>query len=106
MLSIDVHGDGWAIGLAFFGVHLLLVGFMAVRSDYVPSVLGILVALAGLGYLVDNVALVGLTGYEDFRSVPEAISAVLGVVGELSMAIWLLLRGGRTAARNAVGTPA
>ncbi|MFJ2239319.1 DUF4386 family protein [Streptomyces sp. NPDC087859] len=43
----------WNAGLIFFGIHLLL-GLLAFRSDYVPRVLGVLLALAGLGYLVDS----------------------------------------------------
>ena len=51
MSSLDAYIYGWRIGLVFFGVHLLLVGYVIVKSDYVPRILGRLVALAGLGRL-------------------------------------------------------
>lgn len=105
MLFIDAYDHGWAVGLAFFGVYLLLLGFMAIRSDDVPNVLGVLVALAGVGYLVDNLASILLTGYQDAGSVLEALSIVTAIAGEFSLTGWLLLRGGREQAREA-GVPA
>ena len=52
MSSLDAYIYGWRIGLVFFGVHLLLVGYVIVKSDYVPRILGRLVALAGLGFVL------------------------------------------------------
>jgi uncharacterized protein DUF4386 len=100
-MVIDMYHYGEGIALVFFGIYNVFLGSMALRSSYVPSVLGVLLALAGLGYLVDNLALVGLTGYEDYGSMLETISAVLAVVGELSLMVWLLLRGGKAEAREA-----
>jgi Domain of unknown function (DUF4386) len=106
MLSLDAYHYGWDIGLVFFGVYLLLLGFMAVRSDYVPSILGVLVALAGLGYVVNDLARVLLTGYEADEAVRSPLFLVLAVAGEFSLGGWLLLRGGRKEAREAASVPA
>jgi Domain of unknown function (DUF4386) len=106
MLFLDAYDKGWAIALAFFGVYNILLGFMALRSDYVPNILGILVALAGCGYLLDNFALIVWTGYEDNGGFLEAISTVLAIVGELSLTVWLLLWGGEKEASEAAGVHA
>ena len=45
---------GWNLALAIFGLHLLVLGYLVVRSNYIPSVLGVLVAIAALGYLIDS----------------------------------------------------
>jgi hypothetical protein len=37
----------WLIGLAAFGIHLALLGFLVLRSAAIPKVLGILLYLAG-----------------------------------------------------------
>ena len=37
----------------FFGLHLALLGYLIFKSGYIPRILGILLAIAGLGYLID-----------------------------------------------------
>lgn len=79
----------WDAGLLVFGLHLVLVGAVLVRSVIAPSWLGGLVALAGLGYVIDTV-LLGLVGAPSF-SVAE-----FAFVGEVALLIWLIGWGGRT----------
>jgi Domain of unknown function (DUF4386) len=39
-----------------FGLHLFLIGYLAYRAGYVPRVLGFLLAISGLGYATDSLA--------------------------------------------------
>jgi hypothetical protein len=95
MLFLDAYDHGWAIGLVCFGIHLVLVGFLVLRSDYVPSILGVLLAVAGVGYLVDSLARLVLPNYEDYGSLFMVLVAVPAIAGEFSLTGWLLLRGGK-----------
>jgi len=95
MLSLDAYTYGWRIGLAMFGVHLLLVGIVMIRSDHAPPVLGGMVTLAGLAYVAVMLASVLLAGFEDRRSLFLLLLAVVTVPAEFGLAIWLLWRGGR-----------
>lgn len=85
LMRIDAFHGIWNAGLIFFGIHLLL-GLLAFRSGYVPRVLGVLLALAGLGYLVDSLGTFLSSGY-------SAEVAVFTGVGELLLMIWLLAKG-------------
>lgn len=95
LLFLDAYDYGWAIGLVCFGIHLVLLGFLVLRSDYVPSILGVLLAAAGLGYLVGSLARFVLPDYEDYRNLFMALVAVPAIAGEFSLTGWLLLRGGK-----------
>jgi Domain of unknown function (DUF4386) len=95
MLSLDAYNYGFFVGLVSFGVHLLLLGFVMVRSDYAPSVLGILVAVAGLGYVVINLVRVVLPNYRDYEDLLLLLLAVLAAPGEFGLIGWLLWRGGK-----------
>jgi hypothetical protein len=97
MLFLDAYSYGWSIGLVCFGVHLLLLGLVIVKSDYVPSVLGLLVALAGLGYVVGKLAPVLLPDYNDAFVL---LILVLAVPGEFGLIGWLLWRGGKDRPAN------
>src|SRR5260370_28564205 len=73
------------IGLVFFGFYCLLIGYLIVRSTFLPRVLGVLMAFAGLGWLT-------------FLSPPLAnhlspYNLASGVLGQGSLTLWLLVMG-------------
>jgi hypothetical protein len=98
MLSLESFNDGWLVGLLFFGGHLLILGWLIFRCGYMPRLVGVLLAVAGLGYLVDSLANFLLPTYAGYASVFMLVVVVPGVVGELSLALWLLFRGVRDTA--------
>jgi hypothetical protein len=83
---IDAFSDLWTAGLGLFGVHLLLLGYLAFRSSQLPSWLGVLLAIAGFGYLAD--------GFGVLFGLDLAVSTYT-FLGELLLAVWLLIRARR-----------
>ncbi|WP_108249361.1 DUF4386 domain-containing protein [Planctomonas deserti] len=78
----------WHTGLILFAAHLLVLGYVAYRSGFVPRIFGILLALTGLAYLADGVGLVLIPDY--------SISiAAFGFGGEVAFFLWLLIKGTR-----------
>ncbi len=93
MLKLEAFNSGWLVGLVFFGVHLLVLGYLIIKSGYVPRFIGYLLLLAGGGYLADSFAQFLMANYEDYANVFVLIVVVPGVIGELSLTIWLLIKG-------------
>lgn len=88
LLGIDAFNDVWHFGLFLFGLHLLVIGYLAYRSGYVPRLLGVLLAVAGLGYSVDSLGAVLSQGsWTDVSS--------FTFIGEFLLALWLVTRGGK-----------
>ncbi|MDF1524049.1 MAG: DUF4386 domain-containing protein [Trueperaceae bacterium] len=86
-LFLDLHGFGYGVvALVFFGLRLLPLGALIVRSGFVPEVAGWLVALAGVGYLVD-VLIATLAPNVGF------VLSEFTFVGELLLMGWLLAKG-------------
>jgi hypothetical protein len=70
------------IGLVFFGLYLLLVGILILKSTFLPRILGVLMVLAGLSYVL-------------FLSPPlvrflQPYILVFPGVGQISLCLWLL----------------
>ena len=86
--GIHSFGEVFGAGLLLFGLHLLVVGYLAYRSGYVPRVIGVLLAVAGLGYVVDSVAAILFRGsWTDVSS--------FTFIGEFLLALWLVVRSSR-----------
>jgi Domain of unknown function (DUF4386) len=78
------------IAFVFFGLHCLLVGYLILRSTFLPRAVGALMAFGGLGWLTLSVA--------TFLSPPLASSLspyilIPGILGEASLTLWLLVVG-------------
>jgi hypothetical protein len=70
--------------LVFFAIFCLLLGYLIYRSDLLPKVLGVLLALAGLGWLVFSL------------THPLAIAMYIqgfGIIAEFALMLWLLIFG-------------
>jgi hypothetical protein len=93
MLSVDEFSNEWLIGLVFFGLHLLVIGYLIFKSGYMPRILGILLIIAAFGYLLDSFAHFLLLNYTDYETTFLLIVAVPGIVAELSLCFWLLIKG-------------
>ncbi|MEI5097728.1 DUF4386 domain-containing protein [Streptomyces sp. PmtG] len=90
LLKITSFSDIWSVGLILFGVHLILLGYLAYASGRMPRLIGALLAVAGLGYLVDSLGLLLDPEY-------SADVARFTAVGEVVLMVWLLVKG-RTSA--------
>tara|TARA_Y100001934_G_scaffold283052_1_gene400230 strand:+ start:602 stop:1285 length:684 start_codon:yes stop_codon:yes gene_type:complete len=85
--------DTWLLGLIFFGVHLMIMGYLILKSPRFPSWIGLMIQLAGLVYVIDSVASFSLTNYNDYSGFFEIMVVIPSVIGELSLCLWLLIRG-------------
>src|SRR6478609_8338800 len=88
-ISLKLHDYGFAIDLVFFGFACLVYGYLLFRSGYFPRTLGVLMAIAGLSYLTNSFTLILAPAYSG-RIFPIL---VLALVGELSLCLWLMVRG-------------
>lgn len=78
----------WNVGLVLFGFDLLLVAYLVIRSSYIPTVLGVLLVPAGLGYIIDSFGLILVRDY-------SVSVAAFTFVGEALLMVWLLARSRR-----------
>lgn len=95
LVLLQLHGYGYAVALAFFGAHCLVLGWLVKHSGLVPPVLGVLLMIAGAGYLLDTFARTVLLDYDAVATGFGLVVFVPAVVAELSFCLWLLIKGVR-----------
>ena len=54
MLFNDLYETGIQIAKIFWGLWLFPFGYLVFKSDYIPKILGVLLIIAGFGYLIDS----------------------------------------------------
>jgi hypothetical protein len=78
------------LAFAFFGLHCLLVGYLILRSTFLPRAVGALMAFGGLGWLTFSVTT--LLSPPLARSLSPYVM-IPGILGEVSLTLWLLAVG-------------
>lgn len=88
--------DLWQFGLIIFGIHLLFLSPFVCKKKSIRQVIGALLFIAGIGYMISNTLDLFIAGYEQLRPKVELVFILPMVLGEFGLAIWLLVKGGRT----------
>lgn len=85
----------WSVSLVIFGIHLVLLGYLILRSSYVPKLLGALLVLDGLGWSIGGLGpyLYPQLNFDWFFNVAFV---------ELLLPLWLVIRGWKIQPRAAV----
>jgi hypothetical protein len=89
-LLFRIHAQAFNIAILFFGFYCLLIGVLALRSTFLPRILGVLMAIAGVAYVMNDVAVFLLMPGSGRLS---SYATAFGGLGELSLLLWLLILG-------------
>lgn len=90
LIFLKLNAQAFNIGMFFFALHVLSVGYLIFRSTFLPRILGLLLALTAACYLTNSFA--------NFLSLPFKaymfpFVAAGGLLGEGSLTVWLLIKG-------------
>ena len=83
-MSLRVYGQAYKIGLVFFGFYCLLIGYLILRSIFLPRFLGVFMVIAGLG---------GLTFLLPLSKDMSPFAMAPAALGEFLLTVWLLVKG-------------
>jgi hypothetical protein len=105
---LQLFDHGFAIALVFFGCFGLSLGYLVFRSTFLPRIVGVLLAVGGVCYVINNFAYLLAPLFQ--RTLLPYILLPSGL-GELALTVWFLVRGVNSqrwqeqAARNCVSAP-
>lgn len=87
---LRMRDPGFYLSHILYGLHCLLVGTLILRSTFINGVIGVLMTVAGLGWITMGLSNLVVPGFG--RTLMPFIM-MPGVVGELSLTFWLLIAG-------------
>ena len=85
LLFLKLNASAFDIYLAFFGFWCVLIGYLIFMSTFLPRVLGVLLAISGLGWM--TYLLPPLVHYVS----PFIVAA--SALGEIPLELWLIVMG-------------
>src|SRR5271165_3436650 len=86
LMFLKLNQYAYNIDLVFFGLWCVLTGYLIFRSTFLPRILGVLLAISGLGYVT---YLYPPLAYHLFMP----YLAVASALGEIPLELWLMVMG-------------
>ncbi|MCA9822111.1 MAG: DUF4386 domain-containing protein [Dehalococcoidia bacterium] len=93
LLFIEAHAYGYALALMFFAIHVVFLGYLVIRSGYMPRVLGYMLIAAAIGYFADGLARTLMTNYAEHEDTFGIVVFGPAFIAELAFTGWLLFKG-------------
>ncbi|MDR2994999.1 MAG: DUF4386 domain-containing protein [Bacillus cereus] len=95
MLFLNAFEYIWSVGLIIFGLHLFALGYVVFLSNQIPKFISILLFIAAIGYMLIHVMNTMFPQYDTMISIIQVLFQLPMIAGELGLAVWLLLKGGK-----------
>lgn len=92
LLFNQIHQNGVYIWGLFFGIHLLILGWLVLKSGAFPRLLGVLMMIGSFGYIVETLQVFLFPDIPALVLGKNILLAIV-VIAELSFALWLLIKG-------------
>ncbi|OHE66875.1 MAG: hypothetical protein A2Z99_13400 [Treponema sp. GWB1_62_6] len=92
MLSLELQKVGTLVAGVFWGLWLIPLGLLVLKSGYFPRILGVLLLVACAGYLADSFVAFTLPA---FSGTIAPIAHALAALGEMPFALWMIFRGAK-----------
>ncbi len=90
--SLNGFDASWSIGLIVFGLHIFLIGYLGLKSKYVPKLLSIFLLIGFLGYTMIHLSSLLIPQYQTLIEVLGWIF-ILPILSEVALGLWLLVKG-------------
>jgi hypothetical protein len=95
MLLLNAQNFAMHISFLFFGLHILVLGYLIFKSGYIPRFLGVMLLTAACGYIIDCFGNFLSSSYANNATAFIVFVGVPAVIAEFSLTLWLLFKGAK-----------
>jgi hypothetical protein len=85
-MFVRLNGYAYNTYLVFFGLWCVLIGFLILKSTFMPRIIGVLLAISGLGWMIYLVPPLAIRLFIPYIAGASAL-------GEIPLFLWLLVVG-------------
>ncbi|XLS30098.1 DUF4386 domain-containing protein [Flavobacteriaceae bacterium M23B6Z8] len=89
---LNSFDSSWSLGLLVFGLHIFLLGYLSLKSAYVPKFISIFLMIGAFGYVTVHLSNLLIPQH------PEVIQIlgwvfIIPMLSEVALGLWLLIKG-------------
>ena len=85
---LELYFQGMQISMIFWGLWLFPLGWLAYKFDLFPKAIGVILIIAGFGYLLDSFVKIVSPDFNQLTDVFEIMT-----IGEVLFILWFVIRG-------------
>lgn len=93
MVFLKLYNHGNIVNQIFWGLWLLPFGILVYKSRFIPRILGVFLIIACFGYVTASITTLL---FPDYGRTLSSWLMLAPALGELSIVLWLLVKGVRT----------
>ena len=97
ILFIDINSHLSSVLETFWGLWLFPFGQLVYQSGFIPRILGVFLVLNGITLIIHSFTTILFPGYQE---IVKTISIPFWVLGEVVIALWMLIMGVRSPGRK------
>lgn len=86
LLSLNVYSAAGNLFTVHYGIASMILGYLMLRSGYLPKLVGAVWVLGGLGFVTANLVWIFASAYASLFLLPQILAIP-------SLGVWLLVRG-------------
>ena len=91
-LFLDSFNSSWSLGLIVFALHIFLLGYLGLRSNYVPKLIPIFLIIGSVGYMGIHLSNLLIPEHQKLIQILEWIF-IIPMLSEVVLGIWLIVKG-------------
>lgn len=89
-LLLNLYEYGSYMVMIFWGLWLIPLGLLVLKSKFIPGILGYLLIIGGIGYPITSIAYMYSP---QFGKSMYSIATLPSVIAEIAIILWLLIKG-------------
>ena len=91
-MFLNSFDSSWSIGLIVFALHILLLGYLGLKSQYVPKLISIFLIIGFVGYMVIHLLNLLSPHLQNLIQILGWIF-IIPMLSEVALGVWLLVKG-------------
>lgn len=92
VLFLNSFDSSWSLGLIVFSLHIFLLGYLGLKSNYLPKLLSVFLIIGFVGYLLIHSLKLLIPQLQNLIQILELIF-ILPMLAEVALGFWLIAKG-------------
>jgi hypothetical protein len=91
LFLINSFYEIWSFGLIVFGIHILMLGYLLLKSVDMPKIIGVFMIIGAVGYFLINLSDLLFPESEEFVKILNWVF-ILPMLTEVLVGVWLFVK--------------